>query len=514
MRALLSVSDKSGIAAFAAGLRDLGWEIVSTGGTAAALRESGVEVLEVSYLTGHPEMMAGRVKTLHPLVHAGLLARDDADGDREEMDALGYTPIDLVAVNLYPFRESVAGGASVAEAVEQIDIGGPAMLRSAAKNHARVWAVSHPADYPRVLQALRREGSAAELRRELAAGVFAHTCAYDAAIAGFLAAGEEKTAALPPLLDLRLHKIQDLRYGENPDQAAAFYADQGGAAGLAALRQLHGSELSFINLLDAQGALFAVSAWRPEEAAACAIIKHATPCGVAVAETVQEAYRKALSTDPLSAFGSVVAFNREVSEEAAALMRGQVIHGVVAPGFSQSALELLQEKKNTRLLVLPSPGAEGSGLDFKRVWGGFLVQRAMRMRFAEDEWRVVTERHPSDDEWSDLRFAWRAVAGVKSNAILLARDGMAIGIGAGQMSRVDASRIAVMKAADNGLSPLGCALASDAFFPFRDGVDTAAEVGVRAMIQPGGSIRDEEVVSAANERGVAMIFTGRRLFRH
>ena len=526
-RALLSVSDKSGLVPFARALAERGWTLLSTGGTARALREAGLEVVEVSEVTGHPEMMDGRVKTLHPAVHAGLLARRAHPTDVQEMGAQGYEPIDLVAVNLYPFRETVAKpGVSVDEAVENIDIGGPSMLRSAAKNHESVWVVADAADYGRVLEAL--DAPPAEtlpLRRELAAKVYAHTSSYDAAIAAYLeaqlrggeAAGAEPSPgvdAFPAEVSLSLTKVQDLRYGENPDQRAAFYAEAGAAGGLPGMRQLHGKELSFNNLLDVDAAVLAVAAWSGDPLAACAVIKHTTPCGIAVGEDAPEAYRKALSTDPTSAFGSVIAFNTQVNEEAAVLMRPNFVEAVVAPGFAPRALDLLREKKNLRLIELPAGGGGEGELDFKRVRGGFVVQDRLSMRFGEDDWRVVTHRAPTDEEWADLRFAWRAVATVKSNAILLARGGMALGIGAGQMSRVDSSRIAVLKARDNGFDLAGAALASDAFFPFRDGVDAAAQAGIRAVIQPGGSVRDDEVVAAANEHGIAMVFTGRRLFRH
>jgi phosphoribosylaminoimidazolecarboxamide formyltransferase/IMP cyclohydrolase len=313
---------------------------------------------------------------------------------------------------------------------------------------------------------------------------------------------------------LRLDKVQDLRYGENPDQPAAFYADANGGSGLPAMRQLHGKELSFNNLIDVDAALLAVSAWEGTGLAACAVIKHTTPCGIAVGAEPAEAYRKALATDPTSAFGSVIAFNAEVTEQAAVLLRPNFVEAIVAPSFSEPALKLLTEKKNLRLIAIPAASGDGDALDFKRVRGGFVAQRRLEMRFPEDGWRVVTGRQPTAEEMEDLRFAWRAVAAVKSNAILLARDGMALGIGAGQMSRVDSSRIAVMKACDNGFELGGAALASDAFFPFRDGVDAAAEAGVRAIIQPGGSVRDAEVIAAADEHGIAMVFTGRRLFRH
>jgi phosphoribosylaminoimidazolecarboxamide formyltransferase/IMP cyclohydrolase len=520
-RALLSVSDKSGLVPFATELARRGWSLLSTGGTARSLREAGLEVTDVSEVTGHPEIMDGRVKTLHPAVHAGLLGRARHPGDAREMGDLGYEPIDMVVVNLYPFRETIARPeVTLEEAIENIDIGGPSMLRSAAKNHERVWVVASPDDYDRVLRALdapAAEGAA--LRRELAAGVFAHASAYDSAIAAYLAGVSTQAAAaaggteFPSRIDLELERVQTLRYGENPDQAAAFYRDRSDSGGLPEMRQLHGKELSFINLLDADAAVLAVSAWPEEEVAACAIIKHATPCGLAVADDAALAYEKALATDPSSAFGSVIALNREVSVETARLMRANFIETVVAPAFTPEALEILREKKNLRLLELPMAAAEGA-LDYRSVRGGLLVQERIRMSFPEDGWRVATQREPTPEEWDDLRFAWRAVATVKSNAILLARGGAALGIGAGQMSRVDASRIAVMKAQDQGRDLQGAALASDAFFPFRDGVDAAAAAGIRSIIQPGGSVRDAEVIAAADEHGMAMVFTGRRLFRH
>jgi phosphoribosylaminoimidazolecarboxamide formyltransferase/IMP cyclohydrolase len=516
-RALLSVSDKTGLVDFARALVERGWTLLSTGGTARSLQDAGLPVTEVAQVTGHPEMMDGRVKTLHPAVHAGLLARRAHEGDLEQMRAQGYSAIDLVAVNLYPFRATVArAGVTVEDAIENIDIGGPSMLRSAAKNHESVWVVVDPADYARVLAGLDAPAAeAATLRRELAVKVFAHTSAYDGAIAGYLgSAGQEPSAvALPDEIQLRLEKVQDLRYGENPDQRAAFYRDASAAGGLPALRQLSGKELSFNNLIDVDAALFAVSAWEGSGLAACAIIKHTTPCGIAVGADPAEAYRKALATDPTSAFGSVIAFNTEVTEQAAVLLRPNFVEAIVAPSFADPALRLLSEKKNLRLIALP-PAADAGELDFKRVRGGFVAQERLSMRFSEDGWRVVSARQPSPEEMDDLRFGWRAVAAVKSNAILLARGGQALGIGAGQMSRVDSSRIAVMKARDNGFDLAGAALASDAFFPFRDGVDAAAEAGVRAIIQPGGSVRDPEVIAAADEHGIAMVFTGRRLFRH
>jgi len=523
-RAILSVSDKRGLAEFARGLAELGWEIVSTGGTARALREAGIEVRDVSDVTSHPEMMDGRVKTLHPAVHAGILARRNVAADMRALEEMGYGTVDLVAVNLYPFEQTVAAGATLAEAIEQIDIGGPSMLRSAAKNHESVLVVTDPADYSVVLDALRAGSVDIALRRRLAQKAFARTAEYDAAIAAYLArvggeseaaTAEAASAMFGATCELRLTKVQDLRYGENPDQPAAFYAEANPPAGsLPQMRQLHGKELSFNNLLDIDAAVFAVSAWAADERAACVIIKHTTPCGVALGSDPEDAYRRALASDPVSAFGGIVAFNRPVNGAVAEAMASTFLEVIVAPGFDAHALDVLRAKKNLRLIELPIEVGTPDELDYKRVRGGFLVQRRLRMEFPEDGWRVVTQRQPDENEWRDLRFAWRVAAAVKSNAIVLARDEQTIGIGAGQMSRVDSSRIAVMKAGDQGFDVAGAVLASDAFFPFRDGVDAAAEAGARAIIQPGGSVRDAEVIAAADEHGMAMVFTGRRVFRH
>jgi phosphoribosylaminoimidazolecarboxamide formyltransferase/IMP cyclohydrolase len=514
-RALLSVSDKTGIVDLARGLAALGWQLVSTGGTAGALREAGVDTVDVSQITGHPEMMEGRVKTLHPAVHAGLLARRDHAEDMAALEEHGYATIDLVAVNLYPFHEAVAAGAPLDQAMKKVDIGGPTMLRAAAKNHPGVLVVVDPADYSPVLDALRAGDVSPTLRARLAAKVFRHTALYDGAIADYFERLDTAAHQLPASITLELRRIQPLRYGENPDQPAAFYAEVGAPQGsLPELEQLHGKELSFNNLLDVEAAVTAVSAWHEEARAACVVIKHTTPCGIALADTVHDAWLRALAGDPVSAFGGVVAFNRPVTPEAAQAMAPTFLEIVVAPDFPETALEHMRKKKNLRILRLPSAPAPVGERDYKRVRGGFLVQQRMSMRFPDNDWRVVTSRAPSADEWADLRFAWRAAAAVKSNAIVLVRDAMTVGIGAGQTSRVDASRIAVMKATDQRVDLSGAVLASDAFFPFRDGVDAAAASGVRAVIQPGGSVRDDEVIAAANEHGVAMVFTGRRLFRH
>jgi phosphoribosylaminoimidazolecarboxamide formyltransferase/IMP cyclohydrolase len=505
------VSDKRGIVEFARGLARLGWEIVSTGGTAEALRGAGVAVVSIEAVTGFPEIMGGRVKTLHPKVHGGLLARRDHPGDRAALVQHGITPIDLVAVNLYPFRETVARpDTSFEQAIEQIDIGGPSMLRSAAKNHHDVIVVVDPDDYPAVIAELGAQGgltpgASPGLRRELATKVFAHTAAYDAAILKYLTRGADE---LPPALAVVLSQQQRLRYGENPHQRAALYASD--EPGIRDLRQLHGKELSFNNLLDLDAALMAVALWTDRPA--CAIIKHTTPCGIALGRSAKDAYARALATDPTSAFGSVIAFNLDVGREAAEAMHDLFVEVVVAPRFGDDALATFRKKKNLRVVTLPVP-PEATGWDFKRLRGGFLVQDRFRPA-GEAEWKTVTRRAPNEDEWRDLRFAWAAVGAVKSNAILLARAEAAIGIGAGQTSRVDASFLAVHKARQAGHDPAGAVLASDAFFPFADGVEEAARAGVRAIIQPGGSVNDAEVLAAADQHDVAMVLTGTRQFRH
>ncbi len=527
MRALLSVSDKRGVVEFARELVALGWELVSTGGTAEALRQAGLPVIPIERVTGFPEMMDGRVKTLHPKVHGGLLARRAHPGDRAALAEHGITPIDLVAVNLYPFRETVAKpGVTFEQAIEQIDIGGPSMLRSAAKNHQDVIVVVDPDDYPVVIAALKageltpgkltpgtpglRPGSVGPgLRTDLAAKVFGHTAAYDAAIHGYLT---KDAPGWPERITLALDRRQELRYGENPHQAAALYAAS--EPGIRDLQQLHGKELSFNNLLDVDAAVAAVAPWTGSDAVACAIIKHTTPCGIALGRSPREAYERALATDRTSAFGSVIAFNVAVDRGAAEAMRDLFVEVVVAPAFADDALSVFRDKKNLRVVRLPA--GDAAGWDYKRIRGGFLVQERSRPAQAAGEagWKVVTRRAPTDAEWRDLRFAWAAVGVVKSNAILLARHQAAVGIGAGQMSRVDASFLAIHKARQQGHDPAGAVLASDAFFPFADGVEEAARAGVSAIIQPGVSVKDAEVVAAADQAGVAMVFTGIRQFRH
>ena len=541
-RALLSVSDKTGITDFARALHDRGFELLSTGGTARAIQEAGLPVTKVSEVTSHPEIMDGRVKTLHPAIHGPLLARREVEGDLAALEEHGYGLIDVVAVNLYPFRETVArGDVSVGDAMEQVDIGGPTMIRAAAKNHAHVLVVVDPADYPRVLAAVDAAAvteptADSTLRRELAAKVFRHISGYDEAVADFLeqgalVAGGGAEELLPAELSGNWTRQEVLRYGENPDQEAALYLPAGAPAGIAALEQLHGKALSYNNLLDLDGALLSLAPFARSPRPAVVIVKHTTPCGVAVGDTVAEAYRKALATDPVSAFGSIIAVNRVVDAEAAQAIRDLFVECVTAPDFRPEALDILTEKKNLRILRFPADARDAEGAArflanhgrvpeprvLRGIYGGVLAQTAPVPPFfgVEDEsWKVVTRRAPTEAEREDLAFAWAAVAGVKSNAILLARGGATLGIGAGQMSRVDSSRLAVWKAGEAGLDLAGCALASDAFFPFRDGVDAAADAGVRAIIQPGGSVRDEEVIAAADEHGIAMVFTGRRLFRH
>ena len=547
--ALVSVSDKRGIDDFCSGLVSAGWKIVSTGGTAAALRDAGVEVTDVSSLTGFPEMLGGRVKTLHPAVHGGILARRQVPGDMARLKELEIAAIDLVAVNLYPFREAAADKSlAPREVVERIDIGGPALLRAAAKNSDSVWVLCDPDDYPRALGALeRRAAPAKELRGELAAKAFAHTSSYDAAIAAYVTS-REVTAGLhgqSPLTpdgswaagtSIHLRAEQTLRYGENPGQRAAFYRGlPGGAEGSAArgaggipgMDQLNGKELSYNNILDLDGALgalrgFAGPGGEPRGPPVCVIVKHTTPCGFATGETARRAFEKARATDPLSAFGSVVAFSRGVDSDTAAAMGDLFVECVTAPAFSEAALEILCKKKNLRILA-PAPGGSEkpgraghvwAGLDLRGVLGGVLVQESAPVPAPLDLANTVTKRRPAEAELHDLDFAWRAVQSVKSNAILLASGGAAIGIGAGQMSRVDSVHIAVNKTNENGVSTTGAALASDAFFPFRDGLDAAAEAGVAAVVQPGGSVRDDEVIAAADEHGMTMVFTGARQFRH
>jgi phosphoribosylaminoimidazolecarboxamide formyltransferase/IMP cyclohydrolase len=515
-RALLSVSDKSGIVELARVLAAGGVELVSTGGTAKLLQKEGIPVIEVSSYTGFSEMLDGRVKTLHPKIHAGLLARRDNPAHLAALQASGIGTIDLLVVNLYPFQATVADpDCRFEDALENIDIGGPAMLRSAAKNHAAVAALVDPADYARVQDEIRASGEVSEATRfRLAAKAFAHTAGYDGAIANYLSSldAQRRRREYPDVLSLQFARIDDLRYGENPHQTAAFYRDERPApGGIAGYRQLQGKELSYNNIADADAAWECVKSFSDP---ACVIVKHANPCGAAVGETLAAAYAKALRTDPVSAFGGIVAFNRALDAQAAEALGGQQFAEVViAPRVEPEAKKIFSRKGNLRLLEVPmAHGAQAH--DYKRVGGGLLVQTSDSRVLDRNDFKVVTRCVPDETQWADLLFAWCVAKYVKSNAIVFCRDGTTLGVGAGQMSRIDSVRIAAMKAGAGGLSLKDSVVASDAFFPFRDGLDALAEAGGCAVIQPGGSVRDAEVIAAADERGIAMVFTGVRHFRH
>lgn len=513
-RALISVSDKTGLVAFARRLSALGVELLSTGGTARALQSEGLSVTEISEYTGFPEIMAGRVKTLHPKVHGGILGR--AGIDEAVMAAQGIEPIDLVVVNLYPFEATVARpDCSLDEAIENIDIGGPAMIRAAAKNHTRVAVIVEPHDYDRVAQELEtRAGQLSpETRFDLAVRAFEHTARYDGAIANYLGARLDGGEVFPRTLNLQFLKVQALRYGENPHQRAAFYRDpQPKEPSVATATQVQGKALSYNNIADADAALACVKQF---DEPACVIVKHANPCGVAVDSSLGAAYDKAFQTDATSAFGGIVAFNRPLDPQTAqAIVDRQFLEVLIAPELGAETRRVLAPKKNVRVLEVGAWGEPVPALDMKRVTGGLLVQDRDLGRVTGPDLKVVTRRAPTEAELRDLLFSWRVVKFVKSNAIVYARDRQTIGVGAGQMSRVYSARIAAIKAADEGLEVRGSVMASDAFFPFRDGIDAAAEVGIVAVIQPGGSVRDEEVIAAADEHGLAMVFTGMRHFRH
>jgi phosphoribosylaminoimidazolecarboxamide formyltransferase / IMP cyclohydrolase len=516
-RALLSVSDKTGLVEFARGLADLGVALLSTGGTAKALAAAGLEVTEIDAYTGFPEMLDGRVKTLHPKVHAGILARRDSSEHAATLAAHGIPPIDLVVVNLYPFRETIARtGCTLTEAIENIDIGGPTLVRAAAKNYAGVGVVVDPEDYDALLHELKTNGGSltAATRFGLAQKAFSHTAAYDGAISNYLSArdGAGTARSFPDRFNWQGAKLQDLRYGENPHQQAAFYRDETPAGGtIAAARQLQGKELSYNNIADSDAAWECVKTFSET---ACVIVKHANPCGVAVAATPLEAYRKALATDPTSAFGGIIAFNREVDAETADAVGAQFVEVLIAPSYTAEALARNAKKANVRVLKLALAMVPQRTWDSKRVGGGMLIQTADFDNLAAGELKVVTKKSPTAAQLTDLLFAWRVARFVKSNAIVYCAGGATLGIGAGQMSRVDSTRIAAVKAANAGLSLTGSVVASDAFFPFRDGLDVVADNGAIAVIQPGGSVRDAEVIAAADERGIAMVFTGIRHFRH
>jgi phosphoribosylaminoimidazolecarboxamide formyltransferase / IMP cyclohydrolase len=503
-RALVSVSDRTGLAEFCKALVELGVTIVATDSTGRHLAESGIPSTSVAEVTGFPEMLDGRVKTLHPRIHGGILANRDEPEHMRQLAEAGIEPIDLVVVNLYPFREAARAMKPWPEVVEQIDIGGPTLVRASAKNHSGVGIVVEPARYGDVLEEIKSHGGlSAGTRRRLAADAFAHTAAYDAAIAMWMAREE----TFPERISLAMERVMALRYGENPHQAGALYAaEDSGPGSLARGRQLQGKELSFNNLLDLDAAWLAANDFTEP---ACAIIKHAIPCGVAIGATDAEAYERALESDRVSAFGGVVAFNGEVSEAAARAMAEIFTECIAAPGFSGGALKRFAEKKNLRLLQID--GRPAPMYSARWITGGLLLQTADAAHEGRDVWRVVTKAQPTEEQWKELAFAWRACKHVRSNAIVFAAGGATVGIGGGQTSRVDAVEIAAKKAGDRAK---GAVMASDAFFPFRDGLDAGAAAGIAAVIQPGGSVRDDELIAAADEHGIAMVFTGTRHFRH
>ncbi len=522
-RALISVSDKTGIVEFAKALAEKGVDILSTGGTARLLAEQGLAVTEVSDYTGFPEMMDGRVKTLHPKVHGGILGRRNTDDNI--MNEHGIAPIDMVVVNLYPFAETVAKeGCALEDAVENIDIGGPTMVRSAAKNHKDVTIVVNASDYGRVLSELDANNGSLTLktRFDLAIAAFEHTAAYDGMIANYFGTmvpsyGDNKegdeASAFPRTFNQQFIKKQDMRYGENSHQAAAFYTEANPEeASVSTATQLQGKALSYNNIADTDAALECVKEFVEP---ACVIVKHANPCGVALGDNLLEAYDRAYKTDPTSAFGGIIAFNRELDAETAqAIVDRQFVEVIIAPSVSAAASEVVSAKKNVRLLVCGQWSTQTTGFDVKRVNGGLLVQDRDQGMVSLGDLKVVTKRQPTEEELRDALFCWKVAKYVKSNAIVYAKGNMTIGVGAGQMSRVYSAKIAGIKAADENLEVAGSVMASDAFFPFRDGIDAAAEAGITCVIQPGGSMRDDEVVAAADEHGMAMVFTGMRHFRH
>lgn len=514
-RALISVSDKTGIVEFAQALNGMGVEILSTGGTFKLLRENAIPAIEVSDYTGFPEMMDGRVKTLHPKIHGGILGRRDQD--QSVMNEHGISEIDMVVVNLYPFGKTVANpDCSLEDAIENIDIGGPTMVRAAAKNHPFVNIVVNASDYSAILEEMSSNNGATSLatRFDLAIKAYEHTAAYDGAIANYFGrmvpGGNDN---FPRTFNVQMRKAQDMRYGENPHQNSAFYIEEDASeASIATAKQLQGKELSYNNIADTDAALETVKLFNEP---ACVIVKHANPCGVAECTSIREAYEKAYATDPESAFGGIIAFNRTLDgETASAIVERQFVEVIIAPAISAEAKAAVAEKKNVRLLECGEWNTSAAAFDFKRVNGGLLVQDRDLAIVSESELNVVTERKPTPSEIADLLFTWKVAKMVKSNAIVYGKNNQTIGIGAGQMSRVNSARIAAIKAEHAGLDVKGSMMASDAFFPFRDGIDNAAKVGVSCVIQPGGSMRDQEVIDAANEHGMAMVFTGMRHFRH
>jgi phosphoribosylaminoimidazolecarboxamide formyltransferase/IMP cyclohydrolase len=523
-RALISVSDKRGVVDFARELAALGVKLLSTGGTAKLLRDAGLAVTDVADYTGFPEILDGRVKTLHPKVHGGILGIRGNAEHAATMEKHGIPTIDLVVVNLYPFQQTIARkDCTLADAIENIDIGGPTMVRAAAKNHGDpsndgggCAVVVEPADYADIIDELRANGGALSYatRFALAKKAFVHTARYDSAIANWLTAldADNRPTAFPERLQLAFDKVDTMRYGENPHQQAAFYKEPHPVAGsIASYEQLQGKELSYNNIGDADAAWEAVKAF--DGATACVIVKHANPCGVALGATALEAYRRAFSTDPTSAFGGIIAFNCAIDKATAEAVSGQFAEVIIAPEITAEARAVFNAKQNLRVLVVPLGHTSGA-LDYKRVGGGLLVQTADEARITQSDIKVVTKRAPTEQEMRDLLFAWKVAKYVKSNAIVYCKDAMTVGVGAGQMSRVDSARIAAIKAENNKLTVVGSVVASDAFFPFRDGLDVLAKAGATAVIQPGGSVRDAEVIAAADEQNIAMVFTGFRHFRH
>ena len=518
-QALISVSDKTGVLEFARALASMNVKLLSTGGTARMLADNGLAVTEVADHTGFPEMLDGRVKTLHPKVHGGILARRDFPAHMQALSTHDIPTIDMVVVNLYPFQQTVAKDqCALEDAIENIDIGGPAMLRSSAKNHKDVVVICDPSDYDKVLAEMQTgQGDVSyETRFALAKKVFAHTAQYDGAITNYLSAlGPDRQhatrAAYPETLNLQFTKVQDMRYGENPHQSAAFYRDIAAVDGaLANYRQLQGKELSYNNIADADAAWECVKSL---DGSACVIIKHANPCGVALGVDAADAYAKALQTDPTSAFGGIIALNAEVDGKAAEAIAKQFVEVLIAPAFTAEARKVFEAKQNVRLLEIPL-GHSSNAFDIKRVGGGVLLQAPDAKHVMLDEFTIVSKKQPTPQQLQDMMFAWRVAKFVKSNAIVFCSNGMTLGVGAGQMSRVDSARIASIKAQNANLSLTGSAVASDAFFPFRDGLDVVVSAGAAAVVQPGGSMRDQEVIDAADEQGVVMAFTGVRHFRH
>ena len=513
-RVLISVYDKTDLSSIARALHSIGAEILSTGGTARHLKDEGIPVISVSDVTGFPEILGGRVKTLHPLIHGGILAKRSESQQMQELQSHDIVPIDMVIVNLYPFEKVVSDpDVNMEKALENIDIGGPTMVRAAAKNHPDVAIVTDASQYPEIINEIETHaGTSLRLRRKLALAAFQNTLRYDQAISVFLSKRSEESERFAQTINIQLSKVQDLRYGENPHQAAAFYADASIApAGAVAAQQLHGKELSFNNIMDMNAAINMVLEF---DQPAVSIIKHSNPCGAAVNTDLAGAYEEALKTDHVSAFGGIVAVNRQVEADVAEKISKIFTEVVIAPRFSQQALDILTKKKNIRLIQWPVDKSLNIGYDIKAVDGGLLLQDHDRVMEDTSAYKVVSRRQPTEKEWAAMLFGWKLCKWVKSNAVIYVNERQTLGIGAGQMSRVDASRLAVRKASDAGLDLNGSVVISDAFFPFRDGVDAAARAGAKAVIEPGGSIRDEEVIQAADEHDMAMVFTGFRHFRH